>query len=109
MAAAIASTRYPVVSATPLHTPGEQDISVLYATLVAVVADCEHGAGVAAQISMICTLYSVYGTIVVKVLCRPASTVAAPEVMLPRPVPMLDVTVMEVTGLDPPSLMLMDN
>jgi hypothetical protein len=35
-----------------MHAPGEQDISVLYITLVAVLNDREQGVGVAAHISM---------------------------------------------------------
>ena len=51
-----------------MHAPGEHDISVLYMTFVAVLVDCEQEVGVVAHISMIWTLYSVYGTVVVNVL-----------------------------------------
>jgi hypothetical protein len=53
VAARLASTKTPPVGSTPLHAPGEQEISVLYVTWVAVLRDREHGVGVGAQISMV--------------------------------------------------------
>ena len=75
---------------------------------MAVRNDCEQGVGVAAQISMTCTLYSVNGTIIVNVLW-PATTAAAPEVVLLGSTPAPVVVARVLTGLEPPSLILMDS